>query len=267
MVPFMCLLMCMSVKAQVRSNLYTKPEVKVEKPEEPSQKTKKTVSPGAQHNTSLARGNLDSEILVVSSSYRAEDNQVILPSSQKGIYLKNLRIGDVIKAEIPESLFAFPESKAPVRAKVQSGDLKGSLFLGEATLEKNSKRILIEFKKYRPARGQENYQLLASVLDSRGILGIEGQYVNQEPKFFAAEFLAAGAAGYADASIERGQNAFGNYVDAPNADTVSKKALSSALSKTAEKFAEKIKSAPEYSILEGPVEIQILVTEQPKLIE
>ena len=107
----------------------------------------------------------------------------------------------------------------------------------------------------------------ASVLDPKGILGLEGQYVNQESKFFAAEFLTSAAAGFADASIERGQNVFGNYVDAPTVDTASKKALTSAMSKTAEKFSEKIKASPEYSVLEGPVEIKILITEQPKIVE
>jgi hypothetical protein len=172
-----------------------------------------------------------------------------------------------IRAEIPESLIAFPEGKAPVRARVTSGELKGSVFLGEATLEKNSKRILIEFKKYRLARGMEDYQLNASVLDLKAILGIEGEYNSQEPKFFVAEFLAAGATGYADASIQRSQNVLGNYVEAPTADTVGKKALTAALSKTTERFAEKMKSAHEYSVLEGPIEIQILITEQPKQID
>lgn len=261
-----CLLVGFVAEAQVRSNLYTRPEIKNEIADHPSLKKKKAKST-LQYVTTSARGNLDSEILVVSPSYRSEDTQVILPSSPKGVRLKSIRIGDVIKAEIPESLFAFPESKAPIIAKVKNGDLKGSLFIGEATLERNSKRILVEFKKYRPASGLEDYQLLASVLDAKGVLGLEGQYVNQEPSFFAAEFLAAGAAGYADASVERSQNSFGNYVEAPTADTLGKKALSSALSKTAEKFAEKIKSAPEYSILEGPVEIQILIIDQPKLNE
>lgn len=262
-----CIFLCSPVFAQGRSNLYTKPEPKVQEVTEtvkpPATKSKTTV----KHNDSKAPGNLDAEILVFNSNFRAEESGVIVPISQKGIRFKGLRIGDVIRAVIPESLIAFPEGKAPVRAKVAYGELKGSILLGEATLEKNSKRILIEFKKYRLSRGNEDYQLAASVLDSKGILGIEGEYINNEPKFFAAEFLASGAAGYAGATIHRNQNVLGNYVEEPTADTVSKKALSSALSKTAERFAEKVKSAPEYSVLEGPVEVQILITEQPRLVE
>ena len=192
---------------------------------------------------------------------------MILPATNKGSRLKGLRMGEVIIAIIPESLIAFPDSKAPVRARIPHGPLKGSILLGEASLEKNSKRILIDFKKFRAANSNDEYQMTASALDPGGILGIEGKYISQEPKFFAAEFLAAGAAGYADASIDRGQNAFGNNVEAPGRDTIGKKALTSALSKTAERFSEKIKSAPEYSILEGPIEIQILITDQPKQTE
>ncbi|MBS1972650.1 MAG: hypothetical protein JSU04_20245 [Bdellovibrionales bacterium] len=261
------LLICFQAHAQVRSNLYTKPEVKVVPNIEEAKNKKKKISQSAQYNSFAGRGNLDAEILVASSSYRSEDSQIVLPSTAKGIHLKGLRIGDVVNAEIPESLFAFPDSKAPVRAKIKSGELRGSIFLGEASLEKNSKRILIEFKKFHPGFGFDDYQVSASVLDPKGILGLEGQYVNQESKFFAAEFFTSAAAGFADASIERGQNVFGNYVDAPTVDTASKKALSSAMSKTAEKFSEKIKASPEYSVLEGPVEIKILITEQPKIVE
>lgn len=267
MVFLQCIFMCLPVFAQTKSNLYTKPESPEEKIDKKIQLSKTPELKFAKHNSYKVVGNLDSEILVVNSNFRAEENAVIVPSSPKGIRLKGLRIGDVIRAEIPESLIAFPDSKVPVRAKVTSGEVKGGIFLGEATLEKNSKRILIEFKRVRLTRGNEDYQLSASVLGPRGVLGIEGKYNSQEPKFFAVEFLAAGAAGYADASIQRSQNVYGNYVEAPTADTVSKKALTSALSKTAERFAEKIRSTPEYSVLEGPIEIQILITEQPKQIE
>jgi len=259
-------LLILNASAQGRSNLYSKPEPKIEKKEE-IEKSVTTSKNKTKHNISNVVGNLDSEILVQNSSYVAEGNVVIVPSSIRGIPFSGLRIGEVVRATVTESLIAFPEGKAPIRARISQGDLKGGIFLGDATLEKNSKRILIEFKKFRPDRGQEDYQLTASVLDSKGILGIEGNYISNEPKYFAAEFLAAGAAGYADASIQRSQNALGNFIEAPTADTVGKKALSSALSKTTERFADKIKSAPEYSVLEGPIEVQILITEQPKLIE
>ncbi|WP_413942681.1 hypothetical protein [Bdellovibrio sp. HCB-162] len=211
-----------------------------------------------KHNVSSVKGNLDSEILVVNSAFRAEENPSLLPANQKVLQLKDLKVGEVITAEIPESLIAFPDSKVPVRAKISSGPLKGGIFIGEASLEKNSKRIVVDFKKFRAANSEEIYSVIASALDAKGILGIEGKYISNEAKYFGAEFLAAGAAGYADATIERNQNAFGNYVEDKSLDTVNKKAIASALTKTADRFAEKLKNAPEYSMLEGPIAIKIL---------
>lgn len=91
--------------------------------------------------------------------------------------------------------------------------------------------------------------------------------MSSEGRFFAGEFTAAAAAGYADSTIERSQNVLGNYVEQPGPSTFAKKALAAALSKTSERFAEKLKNVPEYSILEGPFPVQILITDQPILSE
>jgi hypothetical protein len=78
--------------------------------------------------------------------------------------------------------------------------------------------------------------------------------------------LSAAAAGYTDSTIVRSTNTLGQTTDVKNEDTFAKKALTSALTKSADRFAEKLKSAPEYSILYGPKDIQILILDQPKLI-
>ena len=264
------LFLCMNSHAQMKTNLYSKPRVEAKRAPVPSAvaggpSVLATPAKRTSQRSVLAGGNLDREILV-GSNFTAGDNQVVLPANSKGAKLRSIPMGDIIKADIKESVIAFPDGKAPVRAIVSKGPLKGSVFLGEATLEKNSKRILIEFKKLRAVRSDDDYQLIGSVLDPVGVLGLEGMYVSQEKKYFVGELVAAGAAGYADATINRNQNAYGNYVDAPTVDTASKKALGSALSKTAERFGERIKSAPEYSILEGPLEIQILIQEQPAVV-
>jgi hypothetical protein len=204
------------------------------------------------------RGNLDFEILGKRSGYIADGAHVVIPAGKVAKTYPGLRVGDVIDAVVEESLFAFIDSKAPVRAKVISGRLKGCIFFGTASLEKNSKRIVIDFSTLIP-KSKETYSVSAQALDTFGILGIEGEYKTEEAKFFTAEFLAAAAASYADASVERSQNALGNYVEAPGADTMGKKALGGALSKTAERFAEKVRQAPAYSVLQGPVVIRILV--------
>lgn len=186
----------------------------------------------------------------------------ILPSTKVFLGLPGIRVGDVLHAEIRESAIAFPDSKAPIRAIVSSGQFKGSLLFGEATLEKNSKRILIKFNKIRKMQSDEAYPLSASVLDDAGILGLKGELVSGESTYFAAEFLAAGAAGFADSTVDRNQNTLGNYVDEPSLSNATKKAFATSLMRTADRFAEKLKSVPEYSILNGPITIQVLIEDE-----
>lgn len=204
------------------------------------------------------KGNLDSEILV-SSRYRVEDSSEIIPKERIGLKFKGLRVGEVLTAEITEEVTVYPESKTPVRAVVTAGRLKDALLVGEATLEKNSKKVLINFKQFRLAKGEELYQLAGYSL-------IEGEYHSNEKKFFLAEFLSAAAAGVADASINRSQNVLGNYVEEPSLDTTGKRALGAALNKSAERLAEKQRSAPEFTVIEGMTEISILITDQPSAI-
>lgn len=258
-------LLWQTASAQIRSNLYKKPELALEvlvnknAPVTATPKNKKAVP------TLTQSGNLPS-YFSGRGHFTTENSPVILPTQKQNIKSNDLQSGEVIFAEIKESLIAFNDAKAPVRAVISSGKLKGSVLIGEATLEKNSKRILIDFKKLRTTGGNQNYDVTAYALDNKGILGLEGNLISGEGKYFAAEFLSAAAAGVADASIERNQNAYGNYVEKPTGDTLAKKALVSALSTTTNHFSEKLKKAPEYSVLEGTFEIQVLITEQPTLI-
>lgn len=261
------LLSTMHAHAQIRSSIYKKPEPEVNANTSKinlsaarpvlSQKRKVTSTPQS--------GNLPIYYLS-RGHFTVENSPIVLPTQKQNIKSNDLTAGEVIIAEIIESLIAFNDAKAPVRAIIKSGKLKDSILIGEATLEKNSKRILIDFKKLNTIAGSQNYEVTGYALDKKGILGLEGKLISGEDKYFAAEFLSAAAAGVADASIERNQNAYGNYVEKPSTDTLAKKALVGALSATTGHFSEKLKKAPEYSILEGAFEFQILITEQPTLI-
>ena len=198
---------------------------------------------------------------------RFSESPVFLPATPKKTQHSGLPLGAVVDAEILESIVAFTDSKVPVRAVVRSGLLKDTIFLGEATLERNSKRIMIEFRKLRGAQKNDVYSTIANAMDATGLLGLEGEHNSGEAKYFGAEFLAAGAAGYADASVERNQNALGQVIETASVANATKKAFSNALMRTADRFAEKIRTAPEYAIARGPLRIQILIQEQPKLQE
>ena len=254
----MTLIFAFQAQAQLKSNLYQKPEVPHEEKKSPPKK--QTLKSGASSS-----GNLPSYYLA-RNQISMEESPVILPQAKQTTLNQNMNIGDVVQAEISESLIAFAEAKAPIRAIIKSGKLKGAILIGEATLEKNSKRILITFNKMRPEQKPQVWQVGAQALDQKGILGIEGKIISSEEKYFAAEFLTAGVAGYTDSTVERNQNAIGNYVEIPGTNTFAKKALTIALSKTADRYGDKLKSVPEYALLEGPFEIQILITESPTLI-
>lgn len=248
------LISSLTVFSQSRTNLFTQ---KVEEEKTSSVVVRrKPAGPPAPPG-----GNLPLELRSI-GHFNSEESPIILPTNKSPIRLKGVEIGEVIQAEIKESLFAFNESKAPVRAVINRGPLSESILIGEASLEKNSKRILIEFKKLRSR--SETWSLQASALDGKGILGIEGEIISNEGKYFASELAAAGAAGLADATVKREQTSTGTYVEVPGVDTISKKAITSALSRTADRYSEKLKTVPEYAVLEGPIEIQILITDQPK---
>jgi hypothetical protein len=173
--------------------------------------------------------------------------------------LIDLKFGEIYQAVIPMSVMAFKDAKAPVVANLE---VQGSilLLLGEATLEKNSKRITIEFQKVRRKEGEKIFDLKASVLSYDGTLGLEAEIHSGEGKYFLAEVLSAGAAGFVDASVNRSSSPLGGTVDERSLDTQGKKALSGAMMKSSERFAEKVKTAPEYATVDGPVLVNVLVS-------
>lgn len=189
----------------------------------------------------------------------------IVAASTAARVLADVLPGMIYPATVPMNVMAFSEGKAPVLADVRSNSGKDYVVLGEATLERASKRTTIEFKEIRERGKPEVYSLKATALSEDGSLGLKGEIHSGEGAFFLAELLSAAAAGWADSSVNRSSNAFGSPVEQPSMDTNAKKAASSAMLRSAERFSEKQKANVEYSLLEGPVLIQIMIQEQPKL--
>lgn len=193
-----------------------------------------------------------------------QGNPIVIPAQPVSREIDSLKPGQIESAYITQSVLAFGEGRAPVSAKLTDDKGRDIILLGEATLEKNSKRILMDFKSARFKNSSEVFEVKASALDQEGTLGLLGEYVSGESKFFLAELSAAAASGFVDSSISRSVNTFGNQTDERSFDTNSKKALGSALTRTADRFAEKVRAAPEYSVLRGPSPIKVLILEQPK---
>ena len=191
-------------------------------------------------------------------------NPIVASSGSAFRELTNFKLGDIVLANVPHSVIAFSDSKAPVSAKIVSTGGPVYILLGDATLERASKRILLSFKSIRENSSGEVFDVTAEALALDGTLGLEGDFSSNEPALFLAEVAAAGAAGFADASVQRTTNVLGQNQDDTSLDTKSKKALGQALSRTADRFAEGQKRAAEFSRLDGPVSIKILFSETPR---
>lgn len=249
--------MCASVlHAQIKTNIYKKAPVEVA--QSPEVKKKHNTSKGGVRNvTGSALGNLTSEMARAHSDDAS--GTIIVPNIKSGMKYTKIKPGEVVEAEVMETLIALPDMKVPARAVIKNGPLKGTIFLGEASLEPNTKRVLVDFKGVRPPGDEDVYDIDGKALDLTGAIGIEGEYNSQEAKLFSAQFFLSLVTGWTEASISRDKNAWGTYQDVPGADTQAKRAVGEATSKSAERFAEKVKSAPAYSVVRGPTLIQVMI--------
>lgn len=181
---------------------------------------------------------------------------VISPSELLFNQMPGLMSGDMLEAVIPHSIIAFPEEKAPVLAVVSNGKFRGARLIGFSGLEPNSKRIFIEFTKITFKK--QTAKVVASGLTEAGQPGFEGEYHSQEAKYFAGDFLASMTAAYFDSQVPRYQSLLGQVEDTSTKSAV-KKGLAAGSKSGAERFREKLKKAPEFSVLSGSQYLHVLI--------
>lgn len=196
------------------------------------------------------------------AGFEASEKVVYVPKSSDP-RLKGLKSGDIVWAVVEQEIVASPGVPTPVRAMAISGSFKGSFFLGEATLDRELKRILFAFTKLRLKDRDAVYSVKAAGLSPHGSMGLEGEYVSQAGKFFIAELASAAAAGFVDSTINRNQTGLGTYVQEPSLANSGKAAAVTALSKTTERTAEAARNAPEYTRIPGYQEIQVIIQDDP----
>jgi hypothetical protein len=195
-----------------------------------------------------------------SSNRNSNEALVITPQVTKE-RLWNLKSGDQFEIEIPHSVIAFPDERAPVVAVIKSGQFKGAKILGQSFLEKNSKRIFIDFFKITFNRSTHDF--MASALTDEGQTGFIGKYHSREMEYFAGDFSASFVAAYFDGLVPRYRTVFGEVPDT-SVDSAVKKGMASGAMSTAERFREKLKKVPEFSELKGPIEGKLLVIDGEK---
>lgn len=193
-------------------------------------------------------------------SRESNASELVLPPKGAKDLLRAIKVGDELTAEISHSVIAFPDEKSPVVATVSDRGLKGFKFIGESILEKNSKRIFIEFN--RVIVGDKVYSIKAKGLSYSGQTCLIGEYHSREAEYFAGDFISSFVAGYFDGLVPKRTNFFGQVESDPSVDNAVKKGLASGALSSADRFREKLKKVPEFSELQGPFEVKVLILDQ-----
>jgi hypothetical protein len=191
------------------------------------------------------------------------DGVVIAVEKPTGALLPGLRPGDLLQALLEQSVKASPGVPTPVRARVTLGRFKNVVLLGAAILDADLKRILLTFDRLRLPRNDAVYSVKATGLAPSGQVGLEGEHHTAQGLYLAGELAAATVGGFADATVSRSQTSTGAYQTEPSLANAGKLGMVQALSKTADRFAERTRNAPEYTEIEAEREIQILIQETP----
>lgn len=175
-------------------------------------------------------------------------------------------VGDILDCMITQDIKAYVGSVSPIRAEVLTGEKKGLIFIGNATMDPKTKNIIIEFNLARDLRENRKHKLKATLHSSTGELGLKGTFHSKYWQYFFATVLSRSAEGYAQASVQRDRNIFGNYQEVPNPQNAGKSAVAEAASSTADLVADRMKNMPEYITKKGPIRTKIFIIETPKLI-
>ena len=218
------------------------------------------------HNTTiLPRNTQDANlpsVYLAGLHRQSTSSELILPPKGSVDILRSLKVGDKLTATVNHSVIAFSDEKAPVVAELTSRNLKGIKLIGESRLEKNSKRIFIEFT--RAVQNGKIYNLKATALTDVGVPGFEGEYHSRELEYFSGDFISSFVAAYFDGLVPRTRNAFGQTEEDTSVDSAMKKGMAAGSMSSSERFREKLKHTPEFSELQGPFDLNILILDDPK---
>ncbi len=180
--------------------------------------------------------------------------------------LFGVHAGAKIKVVIRQSIKASPNVSTPVVGEVVSGQFKGAMVFGEATLESDLKRIVIKFTGLSGGGLASSYTLQGRGIDPQGRIGIEGNYHAEDWKYGLASFFSTGAAIAVDSQVERSQTITGGYAESPSASNAVKKGVAGSLGKVADRLMERAASVPGFTEVEGPIYMTVVLEATPKAI-
>ena len=167
--------------------------------------------------------------------------------------------GEVLEAVVNQDLIGYENSNSPVKAIVRNGDLRGAILVGNLTLDMKTKNILATFTTLR-LKDNEEFRIEGVLQDANGGLGIPGEHKSEYWNYFVAETVSRGVGGYADAETQRYRSFYDGYQVTPSLENAGKQGVAAGSKAAAERFAERAKSAPEYSVKRGPLFVRIFIT-------
>lgn len=194
----------------------------------------------------------------------ALEDPVIRPKAHVKSHAIQAVVGDIFNCRIYQDIIAYAGSVSPVRAEILEGAYKGYYFVGNATMDPKTKNVLVQFHTIRSPSADAIVRITATVHSSTGELGLTGTVTSHYWQYFFASVLASAAEGYAEATVQRQQNLFGNYQNVPTTETAGKKGVAEGAAQTADVMAEKMKSAPEFTTVRGPINTMIFIIDDVK---
>lgn len=189
------------------------------------------------------------------------DNPTTIPKNTDFNSHIEVRPGDTLRAVISQNIVAYPGSKAPVTARILDGRFKGSLVLGEATMDETTKRVNILFKSIRPMKSKDSYTIAGVLLSEDGMQGLQGEYESNYWTYFWAETITNTVAGFADATTKKAQTIWGTSIAESGIDPATRQGIAHGLAKTADRLGDRVKNAPEMTTVHGPTIVQITITQ------
>jgi hypothetical protein len=183
--------------------------------------------------------------------------RVVGTTEQTRIY--GLNAGTNAMARISQDILVSPGTPQPILAEIMTGQFKGARLLGEATLERDLHRVLVKF--HHISHDGDQIKIAANTIDHSGKVGIAGEYIAEDKALIAGSFLSTFLSGFTDSSVERHRDATGNYVDEPTVTNQAKKGLTATLSKAADRMESRANTMPGYTVVKGPVIVQVVFEE------
>jgi hypothetical protein len=177
-----------------------------------------------------------------------------------------MEVGDIFDCMISQDIKAYVGSVSPIKAEVLTGEKKGTIFVGNATMDPKTKDIVVEFNLARNFESRLKHKLKATLHSQSGQLGLKGTFHSKYWQYFFATVISRGAQGYAEATVERNRNVFGTYQEIPNPENAGKTAVAEAASGTTDLIADEMRNLPEFVTKKGPIRTKIFITETPKLL-